>query len=1324
MRVLRVFLAASALWFVSLITGIAQEDDKGFLTRTLQDALSGAGRAVSIDGFEGALSSSARFSRMTIADAEGIWLTLEGVKLEWNRSALLRGRLEVEKLTAAALDIPRLPNAEGEALPDAEAAPFRLPELPVSIEVREFAIQQINLGAPLLGEAAHLSVSASAIFNDTLADIDLLASRTDGKRGSFAIKGNYARSDNLLDLLVDLSEGDEGIAARVLSIPGQPDIDLQVQGSGPLDAFVADVKVASEGQERLTGQVELSSQTPRRASSTPDRRVKADIGGDITALLAPRYRAFFGEEVALKVDALLESNGAIELSTFALNAQAANLEGTLALNPEGWPTLIDITGRIANPDGTPILLPVGGEGTTVQDVTLRVDYNAAGGNAIDADFDVLGFALAGLAIDETTVALDGTLDGGAGSIAAFLGDIRFGASGLAITDQAVAEAVGDAVTGTARITYAEGQPTEVQGLSLAGADYALTGDAVISGLESGFETVLDAALQADDLSRFSALAGRELDGQSALGLEGKVVPLSGQFDLAVRGMTQDLRIGVPQADAVLAGRTELSVNAKRDETGTFLRDLTLENAALDLKGRAALRSEDSDVVATFRLQDVGLVVPQYDGPMTVTAKATQDARGWTVDAVTDGPYKAALTAQGLVTGPDASLDFTADVPNVKPFADQIDGPVTAKGTVWQTPEGWQIETNATGPYRIKAALAGVVTPDLNLDFDLAVPDVQPIVPQLNGPLTATGNLLQTAQGFRVSTRVTGPYASTARVEGLATGPDMNLSFEFALPQVNPLVPGISGPLSANGVVRQTAIGIALETTAAGPYSASASVRGIVTGPAANVDFRLEMPNIGAIVPQVNGPLKATGNARKDGSGWQVTSDAVGPSSTQVTLGGLVRADGTLNLNVGGSAPLGLSAPFLAPRDLQGQATFDLQVNGPARLSSVTGRVQTAGATFSAPNLRVALQNIAADVRLANSRAQLDVTGQGSNGGQVRAAGSVALTSSLAADIQVGLDTLVLIDPRLYRTSLGGAVRVAGPLRGGARITGQIDVGETTVNVPSTGLTTIGDIPAINHIGATRPVLSTRRKAGLDTAAEQATTASDRGPGFGLDLRVSAPNRIFVRGRGLDAELGGALRLTGSTNRIISAGRFDLLRGRLNILAQRFDLEEGAIQFQGDLVPYIRFVSVTEAQAGEVRVIVEGPADAPEVKFESTPEAPQDEVLAQLLFGRSISEISAFQALQLANAVASLAGREGIGVISNLREGFGLDDLDVTTTDSGATAVRAGKYISENVYTDVTAASDGTGEVSLNLDITSNLKGKATLGSDGNSGIGIFFEKDY
>jgi len=276
------------------------------------------------------------------------------------------------------------------------------------------------------------------------------------------------------------------------------------------------------------------------------------------------------------------------------------------------------------------------------------------------------------------------------------------------------------------------------------------------------------------------------------------------------------------------------------------------------------------------------------------------------------------------------------------------------------------------------------------------------------------------------------------------------------------------------------------------------------------------------------------------------------------------------------------------------------------------------------------------------------------------------------------------------------------------------------------LTSIGDIPPITHIGADAGNLATRRRAGLleEGAASDPVARGPAEAGFGLDITVDAPGRIFVRGRGLDAELGGRLRLTGDTNNIISAGRFDLARGRLDILGKRFDLAEGTAQFQGGLVPYIRFVSTTSTQNGTASIIVEGPADAPEVSFESTPAGPQDEVLAQLLFGRNLAEISAFQALQLANAVATLAGRGGNGVVGNLRDRFGLDDLDVTTTDSGETALRVGKYLSDNVYTDVTAASDGTGEVSLNIDITPNLKGKATLGSDGNSSVGIFYEKDY
>lgn len=1371
------------VFFATVAT--AQEGDKGFLTRTIQNALSGAGRTVSIDGFAGALSSRARFDTMTISDDQGVWLTLEGVELDWNRSALLRGRLEVQALTAKRLTVPRLPVAQPTGLPDPEAKPFTfptIPDLPVVIDIADFSVDEINLGAPVLGEPAQLTVKANALINDEMAKVDVQARRTDGKLGEFNIKANLERGQNVLDLLVNLKEESRGIVARTLKIPDEPSVDLTVAGQGPLSNFKTDINLSTDGEPRIEGQVVVAEQGD---STNPDRRIRADLSGDVTALILSKYREFFGPDVALTVDSLVQADGGVDISDFTLKAQSADLKGKVTLNSDKWPSLIDITGTVASADGSRVLLPVAGDDTYVRSVALDVKYDAADGDAISAKFDVAELATDALAIESTQLEMNGTLEGSAGTVGEFNGALDFSADGMVLTNPATSEAIGTSLKGSTLIAYIQGKPVQITELDLTGTDYSLAGDLSISGAADSFLTQLKARLEAADISRFSALAGRELAGGASVDITGQVAPLDGTFNLNIAGLTQDLKLGIPQADAVLAGETTLSVAASRDETGTFVRDLVLKNAAVSATGGAELRSDNSQARFEATLADISLVVPQYSGPVTITAQADQDTRGWTIDAQTDGPYGAELTAKGLATGENAAINFTAKVPELKDFVPDapIGGKVALDGVLRQTPEGWQVDTKAsapddivasvkglvmpldlsfeasvphvqtfvpqvsggvvatgtlkqldqgfqidakaTGPYDAQVAVQGMLTPMIDIAFDASIPNVGQIVPQVNGPVSASGTVRQTDKGFFVNTNATGPHGARAMVEGLATGPDMSLTFDVSVPNVQPFVPTVSGPLSAKGSVRQTASGIAINTNATGPYAARASIQGTVTGDQPSLDFDVTVPNLAAIVPKLAGPLNVKGNARQDSTGWHVDTNATGPSGTRATVSGLVANNGNLNLDIQGNAPLGLSAPFIAPRNLQGQATFDLKVDGPPQLGSVSGTIRTSNASLSAPNLRITLQDIAASIELANNRAQINLSARNSDGGQVNVAGAITLTGSLPADLDVRLGNLVLIDPALYRTSLNGNLRITGPLTAGAQINGQIDVGETEISVPSTGLTSIGNIPQIDFVGATADVIATRRKAGLGGPdAGKDVAAPSTGPGFGLNIRINAPRRIFVRGRGLDAELGGSLLLTGTTNRIISAGRFDLVRGRLDILGKRFELTEGAVQFEGDLVPYLRFVTSTTTATGEVRIIIEGKATAPVVSFASTPESPQDEVLSQLLFGRNISEISAFQALQLASAVATLAGRGGAGIISNLRAGFGLDDLDVTTTDSGATAVRAGKYISENVYTDVTAASDGTADVSINLDLTKSLRAKGTVGSDGDTGIGLFFQKDY
>ena len=80
--------------------------------------------------------------------------------------------------------------------------------------------------------------------------------------------------------------------------------------------------------------------------------------------------------------------------------------------------------------------------------------------------------------------------------------------------------------------------------------------------------------------------------------------------------------------------------------------------------------------------------------------------------------------------------------------------------------------------------------------------------------------------------------------------------------------------------------------------------------------------------------------------------------------------------------------------------------------------------------------------------------------------------------------------------------------------------------------------------------------------------------------------------------------------------------------------------------------------------------------------------------------------------------------SEQRATFGFDDLDVQTSEDGTASVSAGKYISRNVYTEIEVDQDGKSQINLNLDLKKGVTVKGRVGSDGDSGIGIFLERDY
>jgi translocation and assembly module TamB len=252
---------------------------------------------------------------------------------------------------------------------------------------------------------------------------------------------------------------------------------------------------------------------------------------------------------------------------------------------------------------------------------------------------------------------------------------------------------------------------------------------------------------------------------------------------------------------------------------------------------------------------------------------------------------------------------------------------------------------------------------------------------------------------------------------------------------------------------------------------------------------------------------------------------------------------------------------------------------------------------------------------------------------------------------------------------------------------------------------------------------TRAAAGL--IERQAGPSGGGSSAIGLDMEISAPGRIFLRGRGIDAEFGGDVRIGGTTANVIPSGRFELIRGRISILGTRLDITEGSATLQGDFNPFLRLRAQSRAGGYRITIAVDGPASSPDITLSSDPFLPEDEILAQLLFGRSVSSLSPVQLIQLADAASSLAGGSSDGgLLSNLREGLGLDNLDLQTDEEGNAAVRAGRYLNENIYTDVTVGAQGESEVSLNIDLTPDVTARGSFSSDGGSSVGVFFERDY
>ena len=1325
------------------------------LERLIEDKLSGSARTVTIRGFEGALSGQATLDSLTISDNEGVWLTLEDATLDWNRTALFAGRLEVAELTAARILLPRLatPVATNDA-PTPEATGFALPELPVSIEIGRIAAEDVQIGEPVFGAEVRAAIEGALSLSGGEGTANLAIERKDGV-GTVTLDAGYANATRVLKLDLSVQEAENGILATMAGLPGTPSVDFRISGTAPLSEYAADIRLATDGAERLAGQIALSE------AEDTTRRITANISGDIAPVLAPAYRPFFGDQIALNTEALIAPDGQITVPRFALEARALFLNGSLQLGADRLPRRIAFTGQIASADGMPVLLPVGGTETRIDHADLMLRFDASKSEDWTGDITVTGLDRDGLSAG--TLALSGTGRIVPGATPSANAAISFDARALDTGIAGLAEAIGTDLSGKTSIAWQSGSPVEIDGLELAGKAMSASGNARIDMADTGPQVDGALKLSLQQLANFSALAKRPVSGTADLDTTFSVAPLAGAFDVRADGQTQDVTIGDPRADAILAGLVQLDVQAIRDESGMRITLERLGSDAAELTASADLKSGGSIVLLEGELKETAVLLPTLTGPSRLKFAGQEDAeRDWTIQTELAGPNLSA-NVDGKLSDiydlPAFAGQIAADVADLSPFSELVNRPLGGKVTINATTDvnadlsRVSLQGDVTGEdLRIGQAetdrlLAGTMTAKIDAKktgdqvqittFDFSTAQINTSVegnlsdiyslPAFEGHIAADvadlsvfSDLANRPLGGQLAIDATTDITadlSRASVQGEANGQDLSIG-QLEADRL------LAGTLAAKLDASKDGDQIRISNLDFSTALLTANISGELANDDAKLAVDARLADLAPFASGFSGPLSVNGTIARQDTALSLDLNATGPGGAQANLSGTMEQDlSTANLTATGTAPLGLANRFIQPRSITGAAAFDLRLDGALQPGNLSGRITTSGARLAAPTVGVGLGDISGNITLGNSTADLTLQGTVDGGGRIAISGPVGMTSPNNAQLQINLARVRLFDPKLYETTVDGQIRINGPLAGGALIAGALNLGQTDIRIPESGFAGAGDVPEITHINEPPPVRSTRQRAGL-LASQSAESSSASGPDYPLDITVSAPNRIFVRGRGLDSEFGGNLRLTGSTRNIIPIGAFQLIRGRLDILGTRLALEEARITIQGSFVPFLQLRAGTDAEEYRVNVDVVGPADNPEITFSSAPELPQEEVLSRLIFGRGLETLSPIQAARLALAVRTLAGQGGEGVVGRIRGATGLADLDVTTTDEGNTAVRAGAYLGENIYTDVTVDSTGETELNLNLDITPSLTARGGVTNTGETSLGIFFERDY
>ena len=1292
-------VALVALLVIAVLIVGNTDSGRAFIVRTTNRLTDGH---VQLSGIKGSFPSALDLDRLQLSDDQGVWLIAEHISLRWSPMALLGRHVDVDTLHVGRLHIERAPVSKPDNKPSSE---FSFPHS----DLKHLSVDTLELGAALAGTPTSLVVQGNAHWRslqDAVANIT--AQRTSGA-GHYAVQLRF--DDNRMDATLNLNEPANGPLENLLQVPGLGDLSVVAKLSGPRTAENIQLTLdAGDLHGRVNGTLNLTTvsadldytltaaaMTPRPDLSWQSIDLKGRWHGSASAPAADGH--LLVKQLRIPGGTALEALSANLTAQGGLLQARAILTGLVIPGPQpkllqDAPLTVDGSAHMGDPK-RPVditaqhkLFALQAHAITAGDQSAQLDlrlpditpFAALGGQKVKGTANVKAHVARDASSTQLTADVNANIDGGAAAWAGLLrgGETRLQLAG-ALTDAKInierLQLNGPAITVGANGTVARSQTQDIDlRLNVGLSDLTKISPAVAGTLK-----------MTGKVSGPSESLGTAADLTSTLSVHGSPM---GTLSASIRAD------GLPKAP-------HGTVEAHGDLDGAPLQlDVSLERGTGDVIHAIVRRG---DWKSAHMEGDIS------SGAEVAKARGALQLR---MDQLADLNRLLGSTLQGSIAG---SVTMT---PGPGESHAQID--LEAHNVV-------------TGGVAVDAKLAANGTMDaLNVDLEGQSPAIG------GEPASVTSKSVLNTKGQEVNiTNLEAKYhGQTVKLlapttvsfkEGLAIR-ELELGAQEAVLEVDGRVsPELDVRVSLKQLKPDLINAFVPKLLASGTIQANAQVRGSTSAPTGNIHVEalgMRSANDAALgLPAAD--LRA--NAELMEKTALVDASLTAGNASHVTLKGHapLAADGALDLKFAGNLDVGVFNPLTeaSGKHVTGELTIDTTVTGAAATPEIGGTVRLAKGSVRDYTQGINLTDITGEFAGSHGTLQIQSLTARAAPGNVTITGTIGvLEPRIPVDLKLTAKDAQPISSNIITANVDADMHLTGTAREKLDVNGKVRVNRANIEVPS------GFPPDVAVLDVRRP-------------GEAPPPKPEKPLIIALNITVDAPRQILVKGRGLDAELGGQIRVRGTSDTPVVGGSFDLQRGTFTLGSSQLTFTQGTVTFNGEglkkkIDPTLDFVAQTQVVDVTATVKITGLADQPKIELSSTPDLPQDEIMARLLFGESASQLSALQVVQIGAALAQLTGGGGGGLnpLAKIQKTLGLDRLTVGSGSSTGTSanqqnkdsgysVEAGRYVSSRVFVAVKESTTGQSQLAVDVDLTRHLKLQTKLGNGSASAQGTTPEND-